>query len=168
MPYTYKDGKGIENDMNAQSLPFYKSINSWLVVSLILAVIGLGISGYLTYTKLQNIDPVCSESAGFDCGAVQSSVYSEVIGIPVQYLGLLGYLSIVGLLIAEIQNTRLAEFAPILLVGITLFGFGFSLYLTYIEAFVLEEWCQWCVVSALVMTALFAVSSVRTYQLIQD
>lgn len=154
--------------MRVHHLQPSKSIQWLAVLTFVLAVIGLGISGYLTYTKLQGVEPVCSASAGFDCGAVQNSAYSRVLGIPVQYLGLLGYLGMIALLIGEQVNRDIADYAPILLLGMALFGFVFSLYLTYIEAFVLEEWCQWCVASALVMTGLFITSCVRVYQVIQD
>jgi uncharacterized membrane protein len=50
--------------------------------------------------------------------------------------------------------------------GMTFIGFLFSGYLTAIEAFVLKEWCQWCVVSAITMTILFGIAFARMWQAI--
>src|SRR5579862_5489059 len=98
------------------------------ITLVLLSVAGLGIAGYLTYVHYAGIKPVCT--AGGSCEKVQTSVYSELVGVPVALLGLLGYGAILGLLIGpENETTRFA------LMVLTLVGFAFSAYLTYRELY---------------------------------
>jgi uncharacterized membrane protein len=118
---------------------------------LALAVIGLGIASYLTYVHYAGIKPACT--AGESCTKVQTSVYSKLAGVPVALIGLLGYVAIVGSLLApESENARLATMA------LTLVGFGFSAYLTYRELFSIHAICEWCASSAVIMTLLVCLS----------
>jgi uncharacterized membrane protein len=132
-------------------------------VSVALAVVGTLVSAYLSYAKATNIETVCIQGVG-NCAVVQSSVYSYLLGIPVAYIGLAGYISILGVLLLEKRIPFFAARGRLLVMLMTLGGFLFSAYLTAIEAFVLYEWCQWCVISALVMTILFGVSFARLWQ----
>jgi uncharacterized membrane protein len=115
-----------------------------------LCVAGLGIAGYLTYVHYAGLHPVCVASGG--CETVQSSSYAKLAGIPVPLLGLIGYAAILASLLWRGDTGRLAT------AGLALVGFGFSLYLTYLELFVIEAICQWCVASAVLMTALAALA----------
>ena len=81
------------------------------------------------------------------CEKVQSSVYSKLAGIPVSVLGLAGYIAILASLFVPGENGRLAGAV------FALSGFGFSVYLTYREVFSIKAICQWCVGSAVIMTA---------------
>jgi uncharacterized membrane protein len=65
-------------------------------------------------------------------------------------LGLVGYVLILGSLLVPAS-----EYSRIVTLGVTLFGFVFSAYLTYREVFTLQEICEWCVSSAVLMTLLF-------------
>jgi uncharacterized membrane protein len=114
-----------------------------------LAAIGLAIAGYLTIVHYSGGDPACLAGGG-GCSKVQESDYAELLSVPVPLIGLVGYLVV--LASAALTGDRgrmLGLFA-------TVIGFGFSLYLTYLELFVIEAICQWCVASAAVMTAAFA------------
>lgn len=118
---------------------------------IVLAVIGLGIASYVTYVHYAGIKPACT--AGESCTKVQTSVYSELAGVPVALMGLIGYIAIVAsLLVPESETSR---FATLIL---TLGGFGFSGYLTYRELFSIHAICEWCVTSAGVMTILMGLS----------
>jgi uncharacterized membrane protein len=112
----------------------------------VLAVLGIGIAGYLTYIHYAGIDPVCNIAHG--CIKVQSSAYAKLAGVPVAVLGLIGY---VGILAALSVRGEAARMAAALM---ALVGFGFSAYLTYRELFTIDAICQWCVGSAVLMTAL--------------
>ncbi len=121
------------------------------ITMIVLTVIGLGIASYLTYVHYAGIKPACT--AGESCTKVQTSVYSKLAGVPVALIGLLGYIAILGSLLApEGENTRLATMA------FTLVGFGFSAYLTYRELFSIHAICEWCATSAGIMTVLMCLS----------
>ena len=118
------------------------------------AVIGLGVAGYLTFIHYAGITPACT--AGQSCIKVQTSVWSKLAGIPVALLGLIGYIGILGTLLApDREETRLAT------LGLTLIGFGFSAYLTYRELFSIHAICEWCASSAVILTVLFVCAVAR-------
>ena len=141
----------------------------WLRITMIvLALIGLGISGYLSYSELSEQPLACVESGALDCNAVQNSVYSKLLGVPVAVLGLGGYLAILGILALEDRISFLMDYGRTLVFSMTMFGVLFSGYLTYIEAFVLEKWCQYCIASALVIASLFTLGGIRAYRWMDD
>jgi uncharacterized membrane protein len=113
----------------------------------ILTLIGIGVAGYLTYVHYAGIKPACT--AGGGCEKVQTSTYSALLGVPVALMGLVAYVTILGLLLAPSSETT--RFA---IVGITTAGFAFSAYLTYRELFSIHAICEWCVSSAVILTVL--------------
>lgn len=118
---------------------------------LVLTLIGLGVATYLTYIHYAGIKPACT--AGESCTKVQTSSYSELLGVPVALMGLIGYVLILTtLLLPQGETTRFAT------VVITLGGFGFSAYLTYRELFSIHAICEWCVSSAIIMTILMCLA----------
>jgi uncharacterized membrane protein len=117
-----------------------------------LTVIGLGVAGYLTYVHYSGATVICS-TKGNTCAQVQKSQYSELVGVPVALIGLLGYIAILGsLLLPESERSRF------LTACLTLGGFGFSAYLTYRELFTLHKICEWCVSSAVIVTVLMVLA----------
>jgi uncharacterized membrane protein len=123
------------------------------LASVALAVIGLGIAGYLTYIHYRGIAPVCAIAHG--CVKVQSSQWSKLAGVPVAVLGLLGYVGILAVLRVPGEPGRLAAAC------IALTGLAFSAYLTYRELFTIKAICIWCVGSAVVMLLLAVLTSMR-------
>jgi uncharacterized membrane protein len=124
------------------------------VAALVVAALGVAIAGYLTYIHYAGLQPFCA-GGGHGCERVQSSTYAKVGGIPVAVLGLGGYVAIAVALLAPGERARVAAAA------LTLTGFGFSAYLTYLELFVIDAICQWCVASAILMTGLAIVCTLR-------
>ena len=110
------------------------------------ALAGLGIATYLTVVHYTGGDPVCAVAHG--CAVVQTSDYSELGGVPVAVLGLLGYLAVLVALARDGEAWRTAA------AFLSLAGLGFSGWLTYVELAVLEAVCIWCVGSAICMTLL--------------
>jgi uncharacterized membrane protein len=123
-----------------------------------LAVAGLAIAIYLTYVHYADVKPLCV-SGGGGCEKVQTSDYAKLGGIPVAVLGLIGYALIVASLWVPGENGRLAGAV------LALSGFGFSAYLTYRELVTIDAICQWCVASAVVMTALAVLTVGRLVRL---
>jgi uncharacterized membrane protein len=126
------------------------------IAILVLSLIGIGISGYLTYVHYEGLKVLCLSSGG--CETVQASRYAKLDGIPVALLGLIGYIGILGSLAIRNELGRIAGFA------IALIGFGFSMYLTYRELFTIKAICQWCVSSAVIMTVLAVLTAIRAWR----
>jgi uncharacterized membrane protein len=120
----------------------------------VLALIGIAIAGYLTWIHYAGLDPVCVGGTG-GCERVQSSRWAELAGVPVALLGLIGYVTILASLALPEEHGALAA------AFLSLVGFGFSCWLTYVEIAKIDAICQWCVASAVVMTALALVSVAR-------
>jgi uncharacterized membrane protein len=85
----------------------------------------------------------CDFGQAFNCDIVNRSEYSTVAGVPVALMGIVGY----ALIFAFATVYREKAETPLLLVIASLAGLGFSLYLTYIEKFVLHTWCILCLSS---------------------
>jgi uncharacterized membrane protein len=123
-------------------------------VMLVLAVIGIGLASYLTIIHYAGINPACT--GGQSCIKVQTSQWSKLAGIPVALLGLIGYIGILGTLLAPDQEeSRLGT------LGLTVIGVGFSAYLTYRELFSIHAICEWCVSSAVIMAVLLVCAITR-------
>jgi uncharacterized membrane protein len=126
----------------------------------VLALLGGLDSVYLLLAKFGLIGGL-SCTISHSCDMVNSSSYSEFLGIPVAGIGLAGYVVLFGLAILAIQPRWLDEPLPDRLLSL-LAGVGvvFTLYLTYAELFILGAICQWCVVSQLLIVAIFILSLV--------
>jgi uncharacterized membrane protein len=120
---------------------------------LALALVGLGVAAYLTYVHYEDIKPVCG--LGGDCQKVQTSRWSELGGVPVALIGLIGYTLILASLFVPGEAGRVAG------AFLALIGFAFSAYLTYRELFSIDAICPWCVVSACLMTLLAVLTATR-------
>ncbi len=134
------------------------------VLSLILVVIGIVIAGYISYTKLTDTSVICLESETISCDVVQNSVYSKFAGIEIAYLGLLSYLVLGALLLLEKRVPLLQAYGKILVFGVTLFAFLYAIWLVYVQAFLLQAFCTWCLGHEVNITLLFVVSAVRLWQ----
>ncbi len=136
-------------------LPFVPPVNRMVVA--VLALLGLLVSLYmLAYALGLTGSVVCGLG---DCERVQSSPYSRIGSLPVAALGVVGYLVLMVLAFLGLQpSLGRSRVVPVGLLGGGVLGVGFSLYLTYLEAFVIHAWCQWCVTSALLMLLAFLAS----------
>jgi uncharacterized membrane protein len=125
----------------------------------ILAIVGIFVAGYLTFVEASGAEAVCGPVG--DCNTVQQSKYAILFGVlPVGLLGLIGYLLILGAwVIARLNLDRLSDFAAVAIFGMTAFGTLFSIYLTFLEPFVIGATCAWCLTSAIVTAALFWLSA---------
>jgi uncharacterized membrane protein len=129
-------------------------------LAMILTIMGIIDSLYLFNIKLTQNEALCMPGIG-DCWSVNLSSYSEVWGTPISLLGAIAYLVLFILLWQEDKLPILTNFSPLLLFGMTLAGFLYSIYLTYIEIAVLHAICPFCVISAIIMTCLFIISIIR-------
>jgi uncharacterized membrane protein len=121
----------------------------------VLGLAGLSIAGYVVVTvEIMDQIPQCVGGGG-GCAAVEHSSYSRIAGVHVATFGLIGYLLILVATAWRGDNARIAAFS------LSLFGFGFSLYLTYLELWEILAICQWCAMSAIAMTMIFVVNTCR-------
>jgi uncharacterized membrane protein len=125
-------------------------------VAAVLAVAGIGVATYITIADAGGGAPTCL-AGGHGCETVANSRYSHLAGIDVAAIGIGGY---VLLLLAAAVPGDAGRVAGLLF---ALIGFGFSAYLTYLELFVIDAICQWCVASACLMTLLLAVNVCRMF-----
>lgn len=119
-----------------------------------LASFGVGVATYVAIAQADGGAPACLGGGG-GCEKVAASSHSELFGISVAAIGILGYALLLATALMRGDGARMGGF----LLGLV--GFGYSVYLTWLELFAIEAICQWCVVSAVLMTALFAVCAVR-------
>lgn len=130
-------------------------------VSLLLVAAGMLISGYLGYSKAIDASVVCAESSVINCDLVQNSVWSSLAGIDIALLGLLAWMLMAALLLLEARVSALRSYGPVLVFGLSLFGFLFSLWLIHVQAGILQTFCAWCLGHELVMTLMFLASTAR-------
>jgi uncharacterized membrane protein len=98
---------------------------------------------------------------GLAIGTVNASRYSEVNGIPVALIGVLGYAAILGIHWFERRNDFFRSNGSMILFGISLVGFFFTLWLVYLEIAILKALCPFCVTSQVAMTIIFILSIIR-------
>jgi uncharacterized membrane protein len=127
-----------------------------MLVALV-ALAGVFVASYLTLYKLGYIGTLAC--AVGSCEKVQTSKWATFLGYPVGAWGVGYYLGVLALAIAGL-TPRFADSRALsrFLFGVTAVGLLFSLWLTYLELFVIDAICQWCVISAILATILFVLS----------
>lgn len=129
----------------------------WRGIYFTLALVGFSDAVYLTTKHFYQADAGCLLSEG--CDAVLKSEFSSFMGIPLAYMGVVYYLLIV-IGITAYHQTRKSDILKGLFL-LNLSGFAFSLWLVYLQAFVLNAYCTWCLISAGVTTLLLSILTFR-------
>ncbi len=138
-----------------------------LRIIMILSIVGLIDSIYLSYLHhLVAGGGGCPTQSlpGLDCGVVLASDQAKLVGIPVAWLGVVGFVGLFVLSLDRYLNMDLERtyYNTILLPVTGLIGSVFGTYLTYVEAFIIEQWCPFCLVAfGLTLAATFF--ALRTY-----
>ena len=122
------------------------------IASAALALVGVGITAYLLSVRASGATLSCTSGG---CETVQNSPYSEIFGLPVAALGLVGYLVLLGAALARGDVARLVGAV------VSLAAFAFSAYLVAVQVIVIGALCDWCLVSDAVTTALAALALLR-------
>ena len=114
----------------------------------IVGVAGLGLIDalLLSYARYSHIDLPCSITSG-GCATVAASPYAVMFGMPLAYLGVVYYVAVLLLSVLLLRKFRI-PFASKVVLGVTLFGALDSLYFLYLQAFVIQAFCVYCILSA--------------------
>lgn len=146
---------GIRAFLKEPGILFPKQL-SWVVPGL--CVLGCGIAGYLAYVEITSAEAICGPVG--HCQIVQQSEYARVFRIlPVGLLSLAGYgLILIVWLAGRSSSARFSDLANLVLLGLAVFGILFSIYLTFLEPFIIGATCLWCLSSAILMTILMLLS----------
>lgn len=127
------------------------------MLAALIALAGLFVALYLSLYKLGYIGTLaCSVGS---CEAVQLSKWAALLGVPVAVWGVVFYVGVLAVALAGlsgglVDSRRLSQ----LFVTMTGFGVLFSLWLTWLELFVIHAICTWCVISAVLVTILFVLA----------
>ena len=127
--------------------------SDWIIP--VLGLVGLGIAGYLTYVETAHVEAVCGPVG--DCNTVQQSTYARLFGVlPIGVLGMIGYTMIILIWsLGRFPNGQMGSFKDLAILAMATLGTLFSIYLTFLEPFVIGASCAWCLASSVIMTALF-------------
>ena len=127
------------------------SWSDWLIPVLI--VIGMGVAIYLSFVETQSVQAICGPVG--DCNTVQQSRYARLFDVlPIGFLGLMGYIALLAAWLVRKFIPKIEKPAAIGFFGMAFFAVIFSLYLTYLEPFVIKAVCIWCLTSAVIVTLL--------------
>jgi uncharacterized membrane protein len=124
----------------------------------LLAIFGLFVAVYLWLHALGYGGAIkCGASGG--CEVVQTSQWAVLFGLPVAFYGVVGYFALLFVSLRALRPEALAERKwSVGLAALASIGFLFTLYLTYLELFVIHAICKWCVGSAVIITLIWIVS----------
>lgn len=130
--------------------------------SIALGIVGLLVSIYMTIYKVTSNDGMCLGSG--DCSTVNASRYSEVNGIPVAAVGVIGYLAILAVHYFEDRSSFFKKNGTLMIFGMALTGFIFTVWLVYVELVLLKAICPFCVTSQAAMTFIFMIAVMRLFK----
>ena len=135
-------------------------MDKWLYRLLVaLVIVGILVSIYMTVYKITENNAMCLGSG--DCSTVNSSRYAEVNGIPVALIGVFGYAAILAVLYLETRVGFFKQNGTLVVFGLALTGFIFTLWLIYVEFALLKALCPFCLTSQAAMTLIFIISVIR-------
>lgn len=120
------------------------------IPALIISLLGVANAIYLTIIKYANNPKLCIQGIG-NCWSVNISRYSELFGIPVALLGAITFSFLAVAIWLENSKHSWSKLTIYFEFGVSLFGVMFSAYLTYIELFVINAVCPFCVLSAIII-----------------
>jgi len=125
----------------------------------LLCLLGLGVAGYLSFIELSHTQAVCGPVG--NCNSVQTSKYATLWGVlPVGVFGMAGYLAIaLAFLVQSVSSAPITAYSRLAMWAMALLGVLFSIYLTFLEPFVIGATCAWCISSAILITLLLWVTT---------
>lgn len=138
----------------ALSAPSAPAEGTLRMLATFVAAFGVGVATYIAIADAGGGAPVCL-AGGSGCQTVADSSYSHLLGVNIAVFGIVGYAALLICALLRGDGARMAGF------GLALVGFGYSVFLTFLELFKIDAICQWCMASAGLMTILFGLNAVR-------
>lgn len=142
-------------------------VNIASIVILFTGVVGLLLANHIRKKKKKNKNQPFVCPLNFDCHNVVTSRYSKFLGIPLDLWGILYYgfivVSYTSFFVKPELKTDVVVYG---VMGVSLIAFVVSLYLTFVQAFRLKEWCSWCLFSAGLCTIIFLAAFVGVFGII--
>jgi len=138
-----------------------RSLLRWIAVLAVLGIVVSGLALQNHYAKSKTT--YCTFGEDFNCDVVNRSLYSEVAGVPVALIGILGYAGLLAL--ATLYRDKAETPSMLLFCGLS--GLGFSLYLTWVETQVLQTWCILCLSSLLFILLITVLSGMELRRQLQ-
>lgn len=127
------------------------------IIQIVISLLGLAgffLANYIRRQKTHGEALVCP--IGSSCTRVVNSEHSTLLGIRIELIGMVYYGLIAVLYAGMVFVPALAtDWIVALVLGATVSAFVFSMYLTGLQAFVLKEWCTWCLISMAICTTIF-------------
>lgn len=135
--------------------------------TMIFIVIGLLISGYLSYVKLTGTPMVCVQGSVFNCDKVQSHPIGHlrigrIIDIPIAVLGFGMYLAMAVIHVLQPRVALFRQYGYLLYFLLLLFGWIYSMYLVYAQFVIIQGLCMWCLMHETNITIMFIIGIFRT------
>jgi uncharacterized membrane protein len=124
------------------------------ITALVLSLLGLADSTYLTITHFEKQALVCPANSFINCAKVTTSAQSEILHIPVAILGLAFYVAMTAINLPPLWKTTDLRVAKLRL-AMAVSGIGFVLYLLYAELFIIKAICEYCTGVHIITFALF-------------
>ena len=127
------------------------------VIIIFVAFSGFLLAAYIRHKKVTKETMVCPLKS--NCETVIFSNYSKFFGVPVELIGVVYYLIVVVAYgVSLVSPGEMPPFLFLTIFSLTIAAFIFSLYLTFIQAFALKQWCTWCLISAGFCTVIFVLA----------
>jgi uncharacterized membrane protein/glutaredoxin len=139
----------------------------WAVIAVL--IVGMIAASYLSYVEVTQSEAVCGPVG--DCNTVQQSRFALLFGfLPMAVFGLIGYVMILGAFVYAtwFKQGPYHEYAPAIVFALSMFGLAFSIYLTYLEPFVIGATCAWCLTSAIAMALLALLTAGPGWPALED
>ena len=134
--------------------------------TVVLAIVGLAISIYLTVIHYRHELLTCG--LGGDCETVQSSKWAMIGPIPLALFGVAMCAAVIALAVARMRLPHLAVPATGIMFAVALSGLLYESYLTYLELFVIDAICVWCVAFAIVLLLLVIAEGFQIWRLVES
>ena len=131
------------------------------LISVILVLIAIGITGYMTWAKIANVPLECNNEGFINCAVVENSAWAYIGVIPTATWGLFAHLMIGSVLLLEGRQNFFTRYGVFMAFGIALFAVMYHSYLIYISVAVLKALCPWCLAAATTMLLQLITTSLR-------